>query len=115
MAHVSGIGYYKTTFELPESWDGLGATLKIGSAGGGTVQVTVNGENAGLVHTRVLEMDISKYVKAGENVIEIEVASTLTNRILQRGYSGWRGGAPDVQNYGLQDYVRIEPYALIEL
>ena len=121
MADVSGLGSYKTSFVLPETWKGLGATLKIGSAGGGTVQVCVNGRKAGSVHTRTLALDISKFVQPGENTIEIEVSSTLTNRMKQRGYGekgGWNRFDPDfpaVQSYGLQDYVRIEPYKLIEL
>ena len=100
-------------------WDGLGATLKIGNAGGGTVMVTVNGKNAGCVHTRTLEMDISKYVQVGENEIEIEVTSSLTNRMIQREYMAFRnrmtGEYPEVRSYGIKDYVRIEPYKLVEI
>ena len=119
MAHVSGLGFYRTTFTLPASWDGLGAVLRIASAGGGTVKAIVNGKDAGCVNTRTLRLDISRYVQPGENKIEIEVSTTLTNRMKQRGYdkirSGWTEDTPEVQSYGLQGCVRIEPYKLIEL
>ena len=58
-------------------------------------------------------------MQPGENKIEIEVSTTLTNRMKQRGYdkirSGWTEDTPEVQSYGLQGCMRIEPYKLIEL
>ncbi len=119
MAHVSGVGVYRSVFTLTEDWKGLGAVLRIGSAGGGTARVKVNGRDAGFAHTRRLTLDISEYVRSGENEIEIEVASTLTNRMLQRRYidmgSAWTVDFPTVQDYGLQGFVRVEPYALVRL
>lgn len=119
MAEVSGVGYYKTGFELPDTWNGFGATLKIGNAGGGTVMVTVNGKKVGCMHTRTLEMDISEYVQPGMNDIEIEVTSSLTNRMIQRKYMAFcdrmTGEFPAVRSYGITDYVRIEPYKLVEI
>lgn len=128
MADVSGIGTYTTAFEVPESWDGCGARLALTSTGGGLAEVTVNGELAGLVDLRELTLDISDYVKAGENEIRIKVASTLTNRMLQRDYGagvGWNmeenagggifgsGDVVKVQDYGLQGDVSIIPYATV--
>lgn len=127
MADVSGVGFYRSRFELPETWNGLGATLEIGNAGGGTVKVFVNGNDAGCVDTRTLKLDISEHIHTGNNDIEIEVTTTLTNRMKQRGYGekGWRmrgpmapkgmENFPETQAYGLQEYVRIVPYKLISL
>ncbi|MFV0399291.1 MAG: glycosyl hydrolase [Oscillospiraceae bacterium] len=115
MAHVSGIGFYTTEFQLPADWSAAnGAVLEMESAGGGTVEVYVNGEKAPGVNTRTLRVDISGLVKPGSNALEIEVASTLTNRMIQRNYkdrkSGWDDNFPQVQAYGLQGEVRVVPY-----
>ena len=127
MADVSGIGFYKSSFTLPDVWNGLGAILEIGNAGGGTVKVFINGNDAGCVNTRTLKLDISDLIRIGENTIEIEVTTTLTNRMKQRGYNekGWRmrgplvpkgmENFPETQAYGLQGSVKISPYMLIKI
>lgn len=120
MAHVSGIGVYTASFTLPVDWsEENGALLCIDSAGGGTLEVQVNGKDAPGVNTRTLQLDISGLLKPGENSIRIEVASTLTNRMLQRRYhdkqSGWTEEFPTVQSYGLTGEVRIVPYTAVPL
>ena len=121
MSHVSGIGRYETKFTLPNDWNSEnGAYLCIESAGGGTVLVKVNGKEAPAVNTRTLRVDISGLVKAGDNALYVEVASTLTNRMRQRGYknrrkSGWTDDYPVIQSYGLCGDVRIVPYVIVPL
>ena len=120
MAHVSGLGTYRTVFDIPGQWsDQNGAYLSIASTGGGTAAVWVNGQKAPALNTRTLKVDISGLVRPGKNTIEIEVASTLTNRMLQRGYqdkkSGWTDEFPAVQDYGLMGDVRIVTYTAIPL
>ena len=93
--------------------------MSIASTGGGTAAVWVNGQKAPALNTRTLKVDISGLVRPGKNTIEIEVASTLTNRMLQRGYqdkkSGWTDEFPAVQDYGLMGDVRIVTYTEIPL
>ncbi len=120
LSHVSGVGIYTTTFSLPDEWsESNGAILWIDFAGGGTVQVQINGSKPRSVNTRTLQTDISGLVKAGENVMCIEVTTTLTNRMLQRRYqdkkSGWNEAFPSVQNYGLTGEVYIVPYTKVPL
>jgi len=112
MEHVSGIGVYEAVFD----WDGSlsdGATLHMESSGGGTVAVWVNGKEAPAVNLRMMVVDISGLLREGENTLRIEVASTLTNRLIQRGYSekgsNWSGDFPAVQSYGLQGEVLVVP------
>ena len=116
MDQVSGIGRYTCSFELPEDWN-LGAVLTLASDGGGTVEVMVNGQKAGLMPHRDRCMDISAYLVPGHNTIQIEVTTTLTNRMRQRGYdklrSGWTAEHPAVQEYGIRG-VRLCPYSLID-
>lgn len=113
MSQVSGIGRYRTTY----TWDAeesLGAYLQLSFAGGGTVKVRVNGEEAAFLDTRTLRADISAYLHAGANEIELEVTTTLTNRMLARGYqaqnSAWTDTFPTVQAYGIIGDVWIRPY-----
>ncbi|MFU8874415.1 glycosyl hydrolase [Micromonospora sp. SL4-19] len=110
MAHVSGIGTYKTTFELPRNWNAKnGAYLRIGSTNGGETRVVVNGKEAPGLDLRALQVDITDLLrKDRENTIEVTVATTLTNRLLQRGYRT-RGPA---QDYGMTGDVRIVPYTI---
>ena len=117
MSHVSGVGIYKSSFVLPDGWkDSDGAYLEMGSAGGGSVRLEVNGRPVLGVDIRTLRADISEFVKPGENTVCIEVASTLTNRMIQRGYqdknSGLNEDFPQVQAYGLTGNVRVVPYSI---
>ncbi|MCL2164371.1 MAG: hypothetical protein FWH55_08275 [Oscillospiraceae bacterium] len=115
---VSGVGYYTTKFTLPADWntDKQGAYLEIGSLSTNLAQVFVNG----VVNTNIepiktnttLELrgymapamagkvkgfdfvsrkiDISKYLKPGENTITVSVASQLENVVR---YLGTQNGA----------------------
>lgn len=120
MAQVSGIGTYTTTFTLPEGWtDANGAYLQIGSTNGSIVQVFVNGEKAPGVDTRTLRTDISDLLVEGENTIEVKLATTLTNRMIERDYqnndSRWTEEFPTVQDYGMTGEVSIVPYTVAQV
>lgn len=112
MDQVSGLGRYETEVEIPEDWDG--AYLQLDSTGGGTAMVWVNGEKVGLIPLRTLRIDLGRYLKAGRNTIRVEVASTLTNRMIQREYgkiASWNVKSYDirVQDYGMTG-ARLIPY-----
>ena len=120
MSQVSGIGTYTTTFTLPEGWtDANGAYLQIGSTNGSIVQVFVNGEKAPGVDTRTLRTDISDLLVEGENTIEVKLATTLTNRMIERDYqnndSRWTEEFPTVQDYGMTGEVSIVPYTVAQV
>ena len=117
MEHVSGIGTYTAEFEVPSEWsDGIGAYLCIDSAGGGTVAVYINGQKIPALNIRTLKQDITNFIHPGQvHKIKIEVASTLTNRMIQRKYPGWISGNPQIQNYGLVGQVKIVPFVLTKL
>ena len=118
MKDVSGIGTYETTFTLPDDWTGSnGAYLQLDNANGGSVAVYVNGEKADGVNTRTLKVDVSKLVKAGENTLKIEVATSLYNRLVQRDYYNFLGDDLDLEayEYGLTGNVTIVPYTMSEI
>ena len=84
---VSGIGYYKTCFQLPEEWDGsMGAVFAMESTCKNTAAVYVNGKKAPAFDISRPETDITGLVQPGENEILVEVSSTLNNRLHARGY-----------------------------
>ncbi len=84
---VSGVGYYTTIATLPESWSEKDeAELCIGSTGGNTAAVYVNDKKADAYDFNHRVLDISALLHAGENKIMVEVSSTLTNRLISRGY-----------------------------
>lgn len=84
---VSGVGTYTASFTLPEGYGSdNGLILTMENANKNTVAVYVNSKKCGAVDFDALRVDISPYVKAGENEIKIEVSTTLNNRLLARGY-----------------------------
>lgn len=84
---VSGVGYYKTYFYLPENWDAsMGAVFTMESTNKNTAAVYVNGKKAPAFDISRLQTDITALVKSGENEILVEVSSTLNNRLHARGY-----------------------------
>ena len=142
---VSGVGYYTAKAVIPEGWKPEnGAVLKIGSINKHTAAVYVNDIKAKAVDFDALEADISDLLKAGENVIRIEVTSSLNNRLLARGYfeksqiysmelaenanivsSGTEDDGdnvpPDmsgffqIQDYGMVNGVRLVTYTAVEI
>ena len=68
------VGQYRRTFEVDKSWIGKQICLCIGSATS-NVRVWVNGKMVGYSEDSKLEarFDLTKYVKAGENLIALEI------------------------------------------
>ena len=68
------VGQYRRTFTVDPSWIGKQICLTIGSATS-NVRVWVNGKMVGYSEDSKLEarFDLTKYVKAGENLIALEI------------------------------------------
>ena len=68
------VGQYRRTFNVDKSWIGKQICLCIGSATS-NVRVWVNGKMVGYSEDSKLEarFDLTKYVKAGENLIALEI------------------------------------------
>ncbi|MBX7257910.1 MAG: hypothetical protein K1Y02_16225 [Candidatus Hydrogenedentes bacterium] len=70
---------YTQRFDIPRR-DGR-VEVVLGDWLGSVVKVRVNGENAGYIYHRPFTCDISKWVKPGENTVEVEVIGTNKNTL----------------------------------
>jgi hypothetical protein len=76
---ASGIGTYRTEVGLPR-FNGGNARLRLGKVSD-TARVFVNGQRAYGLNQHTLEVEVGPYLRAGENEILVEVATTLRNRM----------------------------------
>ncbi|MGP4013507.1 glycosyl hydrolase [Streptomyces sp. 4N124] len=115
---TSGTGTYRTTVTLDEHWTGRGrgAYLELGRVEGG-VQVRVNGRRVHPAGVAPVRIDVGAFLRPGRNAIEVEVATTLKNRLTALaeegvpGYSRFLKRPVRTQPYGLLGPVRLVPYA----
>jgi hypothetical protein len=108
LADSAGIGRYRTTVALPSGWTSShGAYLELGQVSD-TFRVTVNSTRlvpADRLHPVV---DLGGHLRRGSNVIEVEVATPLINRLRVAQPAVF--GAVGRQAYGLMGPVRLVPY-----
>ncbi|MBV2362278.1 glycosyl hydrolase [Streptomonospora nanhaiensis] len=113
LADVSGIGRYTAEFDLGKGWTGgYGAYLDLGAVTD-VFRVTVNGKDLPPCDQLDTVVDLGDRLRRGKNTIEVEVSTTLINRM--------RVFRPDVygsvrrQQYGLMGPVWLRPYGEAEL
>ncbi|MFJ9037294.1 glycosyl hydrolase [Streptomyces sp. NPDC102406] len=109
LADVSGIGTYRTTVRLGRDWGAAhGALLELGGVFD-TFTVRVNGHALPPVDQLTRVADLGTRLRPGANTIEVEVATTLLNRLRVTRPTVF--GAAKRQDYGLTGPVRLLPYA----
>ncbi|KAL5354447.1 hypothetical protein ACLOAV_000536 [Pseudogymnoascus australis] len=126
---VSGIGFYRTTFDWSPSllYSTEGAYLILPPVSDGVVG-TLNGKRLPVFDITNPTADIKSYLQKGENVLEFKVSSTLKNplkaiwdnlRTAGGGVaSSWNATAGlgfGLQHYGVIGEVRIVPYGLVPI
>jgi len=77
----SGIGTYTTTFTVPASSAYMRRVLQLGKVCD-VASVKINGRSAGVAWTAPFELDVTDFVRAGENSLEIAVANRWVNRLV---------------------------------
>ncbi len=90
LADFSGEGVYRCAFTL--ECQPLNVAVRLANLSCACA-VYVNGVHAGDIWTHPLERDITKYLREGENGIELRVASTLVNEM--------RAGDPEHERFDL--------------
>lgn len=109
LADSAGIGRYRTTVDLPYDWTSShGAHLELGQVSD-TARVTVNGVAAPPLDRLHQVVDVGSLLRRGRNVIEVEVAVPLVNRLRVTQPAVF--GAVARQDHGLVGPVRLVPYA----
>jgi hypothetical protein len=109
LAESAGIGRYRTTVDLSADWDAsCGAYLDLGQVSD-TFRVTVNGTRLAPSDRLHPVVDVGPRLRPGENLIEVEVATPLINRL--RAAQPAVFGAVARQDHGLLGPVRLVPYA----
>ncbi|MBC7269939.1 MAG: alpha-L-rhamnosidase, partial [Streptomyces sp.] len=108
LADSAGVGLYRTTVRLPNGWDAShGALLELGQVSD-TCRVTVNGVPMPPVDRIHPVVDLGPALRRGTNVIEVEVATPLINRLRVAQPAVF--GAVARQDHGLVGPVRLVPY-----
>ncbi|MFI8231340.1 glycosyl hydrolase [Streptomyces sp. NPDC085900] len=108
LADSAGIGTYRTTITLPEHWTpSYGAVLELGQVSD-TCRVTVNGTRVPPVDRLHPVVDVGRHLRGGDNIIEVEVATPLINRLRVAQPAVF--GTTARQDHGLVGPVRLVPY-----
>ncbi|MGX1274141.1 glycosyl hydrolase [Streptomyces phaeoluteigriseus] len=110
LADSAGVGRYRTTVDLPADWTAShGARLELGQVSD-TCRVTVNGTRLAPVDRLHPVVDLgTDLLRPGTNVVEVEVATPLINRLRVAQPAVFGGVAR--QDHGLVGPVRLVPYA----
>jgi hypothetical protein len=79
--YYSGKAVYKTTVTLADKPGGERLFIDLGAVAA-MAKVRINGEYAGGAWTPPYRIDITRYAKKGDNIVEIEVVNTWVNRLV---------------------------------
>ena len=118
--HVSGRGFYDTTFTWPpKHGEADGAILDLGVLFN-TARAWVNGGQLPPLDPTAAWVDVGEYLHNGENTVEVVVTTTLGNALipiydedpalLKTSGTLWLGPRPIEQEYGLVVPVKLIPY-----
>jgi hypothetical protein len=115
---------YSQVFSLPDKDSHY--LVKLDKWNGTLAEVAVNGTNAGLIAYPPYQLDISSFLKPGDNEIKITVIGSNKNsfgyfyRPMKKGIIGpgdWNSAPdkiPSFSQYFLMDYGLFEPFSLME-
>lgn len=88
LRHFSGTGTYTCRFTADEAMaNSPTATLRLTNLSA-AARVRLNGETVGDIWTHPLTVSLAGHLRVGENLLEIEVASTLINEMMARPNGG---------------------------
>ncbi len=81
--YYSGTAKYRKTFDLPASWkpEGPGISLDLGDLNS-LAEVRLNGKDLGVLWTKPFRIDVTGWLKASANILEIDIVNVWTNRLI---------------------------------
>jgi hypothetical protein len=106
----SGVGTYTSTTTLPDSWNANhsgGMWLQLGAVDG-TADISVNNQSVGTQIDSGQRWDITPYLHAGVNTVQIAVRTTLRNAV-----TTYNAKSTVTQPYGLRGPVTLVPYGAV--
>ena len=106
LANFSGTAIYAKTFSVPQNYRDKRVMLDLGRVSS-VADVFVNGEHAGTLVWSPYQLDITKFIKPGENAIKIFVTNTEANR---RSVGTWHHILSAIEIDGLEGPVQVIPY-----
>ena len=106
LANFSGTAIYTKAFSVPESYAGKRVMLDLGRVSS-VADVYVNQEHAGTLIWRPYQLDITKLIKPGANVLKILVTNTEANA---RAVGASRHILNAIDLCGLEGPVQLVPY-----
>lgn len=112
LAGTAGVGTYRTTVALEPGWDdGVGGVLLDLGRVAGSMRVEVNGRPVSGDCVAARPLDVRSHLRDGTNTIQVEVATTLGNRLIALGRAEEAGctrfAARSPQPAGLIGPVRL--------
>lgn len=115
--YYSGTATYKTSFTCKENPAGKDFFLDLGKISC-MAKVKLNGHYAGGVWTAPYRLDVTQWLKEGENMLEVEVVNTWVNRLIgdqnlpEGGRRTWAHNNPWKADSPLQSSGLIGPVTL---
>jgi hypothetical protein len=106
LANFSGAAIYEKSFLVPDSYQGKKLVLDLGRVSS-VAEVYVNGRQAGTLVWRPYKLDITEFIKPGENQLKIRVTNTEANA---RAVGPSRRILANIDVCGLEGPVEIVPY-----
>ena len=106
LAQFSGSAIYEKTFTLPSVFAGKSIVLDLGSVSS-VAEVQLNGRDAGTLFWEPYRLDITEYLKPGENHLRIRVTNTEANA---RAVGGSHDILRNIDHCGLEGPVQILSY-----
>ena len=106
LAQFSGTAIYEKSFTLPASYQGKRILLDLGRVSS-VAEVQLNGRDAGTLIWSPYRLDISEFVKPGENRLKIRVTNTEANA---RAVGSTHSILANIDLSGLEGPVAIIPY-----
>ncbi len=86
LAETAGVGTYRTTVSLEPGWDdGIGAVLLDLGRVAGSMRVEINGRPVAGDCVAARALEVRPHLRDGTNTIQVEVATTLGNRLIGLG------------------------------